>query len=248
MSLCRRRQLVRLARQYDALIIADDVYDFLRWSSDQNIAPVLPRLVDVDSVLDGGPSSPFGNVVSNGSFSKILGPGVRTGWAEATSLFIDGLSCCGSTVSGGAPSQLVASFIAEALSDGSLTLHLKQILIPALQKRSSLVLTAVRQLLTPCGVSLDTRNSGKQSLSNIQGGYYIYVLLPPPLQASSVATRAWEEEEVVVAGGEIFEVWGDEGARPCQQNLRICFAWENEELLLRGLEKLAKVIRGMLKE
>ena len=97
MSVKRRIQLVQLARRFDALVITDDVYDQLQWYSDPNIAaktPDLasqPRVVDVDRFLDGG-ASEFGNAVSNGSFSKIVGPGVRTGWAEGTKAFVYGLS------------------------------------------------------------------------------------------------------------------------------------------------------------
>jgi len=98
MSLGRRRQLVRLARQYDALIIADDVYDMLQWpASAENHdsfaeRACLPRIVDIDRYLDGGPADAFGNAVSNGSFSKIIGPGCRTGWAEGTEKLAYGIS------------------------------------------------------------------------------------------------------------------------------------------------------------
>ena len=98
MSLSDRDQLVRLAREFDALIITDDVYDFLQWSPDpaktlpQPDHAYLPRLVDVDRYLDGGPQDEWGNVVSNGSFSKLIGPGMRTGWAEATEKVAYGLS------------------------------------------------------------------------------------------------------------------------------------------------------------
>lgn len=100
MSLERREALVRLARRHDALIVADDVYDMLQWS----LAPGgqgeprypekagWPRVVDVDRYLDGGPVTAHGNAVSNGSFSKIAGPGNRTGWVEATEEFAFGLS------------------------------------------------------------------------------------------------------------------------------------------------------------
>ena len=98
MSLRRRQELVRLARKYDALIITDDVYDALQWSAtpgsplkDSDKA-VLPRLVDIDRSLDGGPQDEWGNAVSNGSFSKLLGPGCRTGWAEGTEKLAYGLS------------------------------------------------------------------------------------------------------------------------------------------------------------
>jgi hypothetical protein len=83
-----------LAREYDALIITDDVYDFLQWPASltaQQVSldkAVLPRLVDIDRYLDGGAKRPgadgFGNTASNGSFSKICGPGLRTGWVEGT--------------------------------------------------------------------------------------------------------------------------------------------------------------------
>ncbi len=95
MSLRRREQLVRLARQYDALIVTDDVYDQLQWSAERTSSPLdgkhayLPRIVDIDRGLDGGAerdgADGFGNAVSNGSFSKIVGPGCRTGWMEGTS-------------------------------------------------------------------------------------------------------------------------------------------------------------------
>jgi DNA-binding transcriptional MocR family regulator len=94
----RREQLIRLARRYDVLVISDDVYDFLQWPSDKSatISPsdtaAVPRLVDIDRYLDGGPVDDFGNAMSNGSFSKLVGPGVRTGWAEGTDKFAYGLS------------------------------------------------------------------------------------------------------------------------------------------------------------
>ncbi|KAI6785940.1 uncharacterized protein J7T54_006279 [Emericellopsis cladophorae] len=55
-----------------------------------------PRIVDVDLNLDGGLQNDFGNVASNSSFSKTIGPGVRTGWNEATPAFTHALSSLGS--------------------------------------------------------------------------------------------------------------------------------------------------------
>jgi DNA-binding transcriptional MocR family regulator len=93
MSLSTRQQMVRLARKFDALIVTDDVYDCLWWDAKPTnddepgiLQSVVPRLVDVDKTIDGGAeregADGFGNAMSNGSFSKICGPGVRTGWIE----------------------------------------------------------------------------------------------------------------------------------------------------------------------
>lgn len=85
-SVRRRRQLVELARTYDALIIADDVFDFLRWGADaeeESMMPV-PRISDIDR--DGADG--YGNAVSNGSFSKLLAPGCRVGWLEGSEQFV----------------------------------------------------------------------------------------------------------------------------------------------------------------
>lgn len=102
MSLRRRQELVRLAREYDACIITDDVYDLLQWSADQYALQSsikharLPRIVDIDRTLDGGAerngADGYGNAVSNGSFSKIAGPGCRTGWLEGSTKFTWGNS------------------------------------------------------------------------------------------------------------------------------------------------------------
>ena len=102
MSLERRQELVRLAREFDALVVCDDVYDFLQWSTDTSgreeamTTAHLPRLVDIDRELDGGAEREgrdgFGNACSNGSFSKIAGPGIRVGWVEGTEKFAFGVS------------------------------------------------------------------------------------------------------------------------------------------------------------
>lgn len=83
-----REKLLALARQYDILIISDDVYDFLQWPAEETesasvrLAPIPQRIVDLDrSTCDAGG---WGNSVSNGSFSKIVAPGVRVGWTEAS--------------------------------------------------------------------------------------------------------------------------------------------------------------------
>ena len=69
MSLERRRRLVELAREHELLVVEDNPYGLLRYGGEP-----LPPLYQ----LDGGDF-----VIYIGTFSKILSPGIRLGWAVA---------------------------------------------------------------------------------------------------------------------------------------------------------------------
>ncbi|KAF2011114.1 PLP-dependent transferase [Aaosphaeria arxii CBS 175.79] len=252
MTVRRREGLVRLAREYDALIISDDVYDFLRFPSSLTAETLtsekanVPRIVDVDRTLDGGAeregADGFGNAASNGSFSKICGPGLRTGWLEGTAKMAYGVSQTGSSRSGGAPSQLTATFVAEALETGELQRHIFDVLQPAYALRYRKMVAAITKYLTPLGVKIP------QTDREVVGGYFIWLTLPQPLKGAVVAQRAKDDENVIVAQGEIFEVPNDTQNAHFENCLRVCFAWEDEDLLAEGIERLANVIRALLSE
>lgn len=74
LSVEKRKKLVQLARQYNMLIICDDVYDILTFEGE-----IPKRVIAYD--LDEEDKKRV--VISNGSFSKILAPGARAGWIEA---------------------------------------------------------------------------------------------------------------------------------------------------------------------
>jgi DNA-binding transcriptional MocR family regulator len=245
MSLSCRQKLVQLARKYDALIITDDVYDFLQWPtspspSTSSNAALLPRLVDVDRTMEPVPSADsFGNAMSNGSFSKIVGPGVRTGWADATPKFTYGLSQCGSSRSGGAPSQLTATFISALLKSGDLESHIEKALIPAYKKRYEIMMKAIHQFLVPLGVTVgEVSFRGKE----IFGGYFLWIELPKTMSTEVVCSTAKGRENLIVAPGRLFEVSNDPSVK-FETSLRLCFAWEEVGDLEDGIRRLAKVIK-----
>lgn len=248
MSLQRREQLVRIARKYDALVITDDVYDMLQWpasvSADKSVVgkAVLPRVVDVDRYLDGGPTSEWGHAMSNGSFSKIVAPGCRTGWAEATPKLAWALGQCGSSRSGGAPSHLVASMIYQMIANGGLDEHITQVLLPAYAKRYRRMMQAVQSRLFPLGVTVPQPNK------EVAGGYFIWLTLPKELDGEDIQKRALEDEKLTVCSGAQSRVQGDEDDEAIQfnHNIRLCFAYEDFDLLDEGVERLARVIEGSL--
>lgn len=247
MSLRRREQLVRLARQYDTLIVTDDVYDMLQFPSSPD-APskildkaYLPRIVDIDQYLDGGPIDKWGNALSNGSFSKIVAPGVRTGWAEATESLAYGLSQTGSTRSGGAPSQLTASFIEDLLVTGTLDRHIYGTLQPSYARRYHRMISSIGKYLLPLGLSIP------QADKEIAGGYFIWLTLPSTLTAEQVWRRAQAEENVTIITGAKFRVEGDEEnpSTRFDRDFRLCFAYVDEDLIEEGVMRLAAVIKRM---
>ncbi|KAK5204722.1 Valine--pyruvate aminotransferase [Exophiala xenobiotica] len=254
-SLRRRQQLVDTARVHDALIITDDVYDMLHWNPSFPGKAVMPRLVDIDHAFGGGVASEFGHVVSNGTFSKLLGPGLRTGWTESTAQFARGLSRCGSLSSGGSPSQFTAAIIAEALTSGSLQAHLEDVLIPSYRGRAMSAVKAVNDYLVPHGAVLDAKESKFHSEQEdqkkqpaVQGGYFLYVHLPQELAASKFAEFVAHDQNVSVASGEIFEVSGEK-KMPIPHSLRICFAWEeDEDTIVEGIRRLGVALANMMAE
>ncbi|TDZ54890.1 Uncharacterized protein CTRI78_v005906 [Colletotrichum trifolii] len=250
MSLARRHALVRLARAHDALIVSDDVYDFLQWPLSQPPPPSytpdmrLPRLVDIDRAL-GVPDGGFGNTVSNGSFSKIVAPGVRTGWAEGSPAFAYGLSQTGSTCSGGAPSQLCAMLVAELLASGQLQRHLDEETRPALARRHRRMMEAIAEhIQKPLGAQVVVRQSSLEGAA-IYGGYFVWFSLPEGMSSREAAVRAKEEEDLVIGHGAQFEVHGDEQSARFGRGIRLCFSWEPEDDVVEGVERLGRVLKAM---
>lgn len=254
MSLRRREELVRLARKYDALVVTDDVYDMLAWSINttstaqpREWTAVQPRLVDIDTHLDNGPISPWGNTISNGSFSKIIAPGCRTGWAEAQPQLAWALSQCGSSRSGGAPSQLVASMIHQMIATDALDTHIQHTLLPAYTERYRLMTRAIATHLLPLGVRTSTPIS--DDTTAVAGGYFILLILPPPLSADDIRKQALSQQNLTIISGPRFKVV-DNNEKDVQDDfdrlIRLCFSFERVEKLDEGVERLARVIRVAL--
>ncbi|XP_071948034.1 uncharacterized protein [Antedon mediterranea] len=108
-------KLLKLARKNNIMIICDDVYNLLCLNKndgdDFERAP--PRLLQYDVKSD---EDYFGNVVSNGSFSKVLGPGLRLGWIEAPLVVLSKLLMNGCLIGGGALNHYTSGIVACSLN------------------------------------------------------------------------------------------------------------------------------------
>lgn len=252
----RRKDLVRLARRHDALIISDDVYDLLQWPVNFPLSPrvppdaspemIIPRLCDIDLGMEPSTEDPqrFGYAVSNGSFSKMAGPGMRTGWLEGSKAFAFGLAQTGATKSGGAPSQFCAAVIADMVASGALQEYLATTVRPALQQRHRVTVEAIHHDLHRHGVSV--RQTGLVD-GGVYGGYFVWLTLPDGVSAELVAELCLEEN-LVIGSGSMFAVHGDEHSVNLDRYLRLTFSYVEEEDLALGVKRLASVLRKILED
>jgi hypothetical protein len=103
MSLPRRKRLVEVARERELLVLEDNPYGLLRYEGDP-----LPTLRS----LDGGDF-----VIYLGTFSKILSPGIRLGWAVAPGPVLEKMNL-GKQASDLCSSSLSQLFVATYFAEG----------------------------------------------------------------------------------------------------------------------------------
>jgi DNA-binding transcriptional MocR family regulator len=104
MSEARRRRLAELSREHDFVVAADEVYQMLWYGNPP--PPALGTLTDQ------------GNILSLGSFSKILAPGMRLGWIQTSPPLMQRLLDSGVVNSGGSLNQFTSLVVREAIESG----------------------------------------------------------------------------------------------------------------------------------
>jgi len=167
---------------------------------------------------------------------------VGTQYFAGTKKLAYGVSQTGTSRSGGAPSNIAATFMAHLLETGQLQKHISETLQPAYARRYHLMMSAIKQHLSPLGVTL------AQADREVVGGYFIWLRLPPRITASLLSRRAKDTQNLVVAEGALFEVPGDTEHTSFSHELRLCFAWEEEEKLTEGIKRLASLVDAMQNE
>lgn len=149
------------------------------------------------------------------------------------------MECRGSSRSGGAPSQLTATFVDQLLSTSVIQNHIINVLQPAYADRYHRTLSAIQEYLLPLGLTIPPNPH------EAAGGYFVWLDLPEPLRASDLARRAMEEENLLIASGDLFQVPGEDGPHhdDFERSVRLCFAWEEPNKLGEGIQRLAAVVR-----
>ncbi|HEY7933025.1 MAG TPA: PLP-dependent aminotransferase family protein [Solirubrobacteraceae bacterium] len=218
MSLPRRRRLVEVAREREILILEDNPYGLLRYEGEP-----LPTLysLDASSAARGG-ASDF--VIYLGTFSKILSPGVRLGWAvaprpvlEKLNLGKQGADLCSSPVT-----QL---FVSAYFREGDWRGYLNT-LTSLYRRRRDVMLESL------------TEHFGQSSRwTEPEGGMFIWATLPEYIDTTDLLARALESEGVAFVPGRAAYLDERGGS-----SMRLNFAGVQEEEIREGIARIGKVI------
>jgi DNA-binding transcriptional MocR family regulator len=164
MDRARRERLIALAQQHGFVILADEVYQLLYYG-----APPPPSF---------GALGAAGNVLSLGTFSKILAPGLRLGWIQTTPELMKTLLASGALVSGGNFNHFTSHVVRQLMESGELAAFVGE-LRARYTERANAMDTALRKHL-----------SGIARWSRPGGGYFFWLELPEGADAGALEAAA----------------------------------------------------------
>lgn len=199
----RRERLVNLAESHDFLIVADEVYQLLSYTN-QTPKP-MAQFMDSE------------RVISLGSFSKILAPGLRLGWMQLPSKHINVLLQRGVIRSGGGLNPLTSAIVKTALNLGLQDKHLN-----FLKSTYTQNLNAMHNALKPLPLTYHLP----------QGGYFFWLKLPDNIHADNLHKIALEPKVNFQVGSK-FSSNGQ-----LNEFIRLCFAYYDADELTEGVSRL----------
>ncbi len=210
MSLERRRRLVELARQRELLVVEDNPYGLLRFGGKP-----LPPLYQ----LDGGDF-----VIYIGTFSKILSPGIRLGWAVAPPPVMEKI-VLGKQASDLCTSTLTQHFVREYFSEGSWREYITS-LVEIYRRRRDTMVGALRDHFP-----------AQATWTEPEGGLFIWATLPDYIDTSDLLAKALREDVAFVPGQAAYI---DESRG--RSSMRLNFSGVGDEEIREGIRRIGKVI------
>ena len=206
----RRRQLADLSRRHGFTVVADEVYQLLGYTE----TPPAPMAAYLDR----------GNIISVGSFSKILAPGLRLGWLQAAPDVIERLVNGGLIFSGGSLNHFTSNIVRVALERGWQDEYLAE--LHALYRTRIDVLDA----------ALRAELGERVRYTKPTGGYFFWLRLPEGVDAVALRPRA-QALNVDFRPGINFS--GNDGLH---NYLRLSFAFYDAARLEEGARRLGQVL------
>jgi 2-aminoadipate transaminase len=229
MSLPRRRRLIEVARERELLVLEDNPYGLLRYEGEP-----LPTLHSLDAQAVGrGRASDL--VIYLGTFSKILSPGLRLGWAvaprpvlEKLNLGKQGADLCSSPVT----QMFVAAYFEEQGSAGQAAwLQYIDRLKELYRCRRDVMLQALAEHFGE-GARWTTP----------QGGLFIWATLDRRIDTTDLLALARKSEGVAFVPGRAAYMDGRSGS----SSMRLNFAGVADGDIREGVRRIGRAVREQL--
>ncbi len=209
-SLEKRIGIYALAKKYDVMVLEDNPYGETRYDGEE-----IPTIKSMDTDC---------RVIYAGTFSKVVSPGLRVGYAIAPSQVVSKMTVCKqvSDVHTGIYNQMI---VHQFMTGDTYDAHLARIK-EVYRKKSDLMTSLIDIELAP-----------RVSYIRPQGGLFIWCTLPEQIDMMSFATEA-VNRKVAVVPGNAFLV--DE-SQPCSC-IRLNFSTPTDEQIEQGMKILGQLL------
>lgn len=208
----RREQTVELCRRYGVLILEDNPYGEIKFDETPGAYP--PALAAIDRNLEGDPC-----VVYTGTFSKIVAPGLRTGWITGPSELIRVI----------AKAKQAADLHSSTIDQRALH-ELLQVF--DLESHIRLISREYGSRMKLLSAELTSRNWEGVSFLEPRGGMFLWLTLPQHIHTARLLPLA-VEQGVAFVPGEVFY-----SAEPLENTMRLNFTHTRPELLPVAVQRL----------
>jgi len=209
----RRKYLLELAEQYDLIVVEDDPYGLIVFENKP-----FTKLKTLDR---------SGRVVYLGSFSKILAPGFRLGWAVGLEEIVSAMEKLKQYVDLHS-STLTQYVAAECLKQRIIERSIEVMRMVYREKRDAM-LEALEEYM-PEGVEW----------TKPIGGFFVFAWLPEKIDTRKMLRKAVERGVAYVPG---YAFYVDGGGH---STMRLNYSFPTVEEIREGVKRLAEVVREEL--
>lgn len=209
MSLPRRERIVRIAHERELLVLEDNPYGMLRYEGE-----ALPPLY----ALDGGEF-----VIYLGTFSKILSPGIRLGWAAAPQPVLQKMNI-GKAAADLCSSSMTQLFVANYFASVDWRRYVDS-LRDIYRQRRDVMFDALAEHFPR-----------EAQWTRPQGGMFIWATLPDYIDTTDLLARALRENVAFVPGRAAY-LDGRGGS-----SMRLNFSGVSDHEIREGIRRIGAVI------
>ena len=220
MSEVARLRLLDAAGELNVPLIEDAAYQALRFEG-----TAVPSCLALDVARNGDIDR--SRVIYCGTFSKTISPGLRVGWICAARALVQKIVLArqAADLHGSTLDQMIIHQVAETSFNGQV-----QRIIPVYAGRRDAMLAALERFMPP-GVTW----------TRPQGGMFIWLTLPEPLDSNDLLRRSLAEEGIIFVPGTSFFTDG-RGAR----HIRLNYTRSDAATIDDGIRRLGALVARQL--